>query len=165
MIQSPNDNAPFYESIRRYAARIMGNWPDADDVAQETHLRYLKSGNLFQGTQLRNFLYRTARNYMIDIFRKRKRFNKLIEQDSQATIAYENKPAEIQPDQAAQNSEMNSIVRKKVKNLSPQTQEILHLRYDEQMKTKDIAEIIGLSHGNVRRILSEAVAKLAQELT
>ena len=51
-----------------------------------------------------------------------------------------------------------------VNRLSPQKQEILHLRYDEQMKAKDIAEVVGLSYGNVRRILSETIAFLSKEL-
>lgn len=103
---------------------------------------------------------------MIDQHRRRKLHAKLTsDENSESSLAYRSlftPPAS--PDQNAQTSELQAIVRQKVNQLSPQKQEILHLRYDEQMKAKDIAEVVGLSYGNVRRILSETIAQLSKEL-
>ena len=165
MTQIPSD-FPFYDQIHRYALRVTGSPDEADDVAQEVCLRYLNSGKTYQADQLRNYLYRTARNYMIDQHRRRTLHAKLTsDENSESSLAYRSlfvPPAS--PDQSVQTSELQAIVRQTVNRLSPQKQEILHLRYDEQMKAKDIAEVVGLSYGNVRRILSETIASLSKEL-
>ena len=166
MTQIPSDLLPFYDQIHRYALRVTGSRNEADDVTQEVFLRYLGSGKSYQGDQLRNYLYRTARNYMIDQHRRKTLHAKLTsDENSESSLAYRSlfvPPAP--PDQSAQTSELQAIVRRQVNRLSPQKQEILHLRYDEQMKAKDIAEVVGLSYGNVRRILSETIAQLSKEL-
>lgn len=163
MTYNSGQSAPYYEQIRQYAARVTGNWEDAEDVAQETQLRYLSSGKEYQDAQLRNCLYSIARNYMIDLFRRKRLLSKITEPSGSAALIYENLHDAPSPEQAAQNAEMRVILREKLNALSSQTREILHLRYDESMKSKDIAEITGLSYGNVRRILSETIAKLAEE--
>lgn len=103
---------------------------------------------------------------MIDQHRRRTLHAKLTsDENSESSLAYRSlfvPPAS--PDQSVQTSELQAIVRQTVNRLSPQKQEILHLRYDEQMKAKDIAEVVGLSYGNVRRILSETIAFLSKEL-
>ena len=166
MTQIPSDLLPFYDQIHRYAFRVTGSRDEADDVTQEVFLRYLGSGKSYHGDQLRNYLYRTARNYMIDQHRRRTLHAKLTsDENSESSLAYRSlftPPAS--PDQSVQTSELQAIVRQQVNRLSPQKQEILHLRYDEQMKAKDIAEVVGLSYGNVRRILSETIAFLSKEL-
>ena len=165
MTQIPSD-FPFYDQIHRYALRVTGSPDEADDVAQEVCLRYLNSGKTYQADQLRNYLYRTARNYMIDQHRRRTLHTKLTsDENSESSLAYRSLfvPPAL-PEQSVQTSELQAIVRQSVDRLSPQKQEILHLRYDEQMKTKDIAEVVGLSYGNVRRILSETIASLSKEL-
>lgn len=71
---------------------------------------------------------------------------------------------ESSPDEIVQTSKVFEIVRQAISGLSPQKQEIIYLRYNEQMKTKDIAEYVGLSYGNVRRILCETLAQLSKVL-
>lgn len=103
---------------------------------------------------------------MIDQHRRKTLHAKLTSDEySDSSLAYRSlfAPPES-PDRSAQMSELFEILRQKINQLSPQKQEILHLRYDEQMRTKDIAEIVGLSCGNVRLILSETIALLSKEL-
>ena len=38
------------------------------------------------------------------------------------------------------------------------------MRYRGGLKEKDIAEVVNLSYGNVRRILSETIAQLSKEM-
>lgn len=166
MTQFSSDILPYYHQICRYAARVTGSPDDAEDVAQEVCLRYLRSGKTYQADQLRNYLYRTARNYMIDQNRRQKLHVKVTsDENSAGSLAYRSlfvPPSS--PDDSIETSELCQIVRQAVSKLSPQKQEILHLRYDEQMKAKDIAEVVGLTYGNVRRILSETIAFLSKEL-
>ena len=171
MTQKSSDLPPYYDHIYRYAYRFMGSLDDADDVRQEVFCRYYdslskdESKRSYQGNQLRNYLYFIARNYMIDIIRQRGLHGKIaIDEDGDVSLVYSGLTASgASPEQAAQTSELQAIVRQKVSQLTPQKQEILHLRYVEQMKAKDIAEIIGKSYGNVRRILSVSFAELSKD--
>ena len=103
---------------------------------------------------------------MIDQYRRNMRRLKIFtDENGEFILMYrELHVPSASPDQNVQKLEMLEIIRQKVNQLSPQKQEILHLRYDEQMKAKDIAEVVGLSYGNVRRILSETIAFLSKEL-
>lgn len=166
MTQISSDLLPFYDQIRRYAFRVTGSSHDADDVVQEVCLRYLDSGKSYKANQLRNYLYRTARNYMIDQHRRMKLRLKLFsDEDSKFSLLYRDLHVPLEsPDQDVQKSELFAIIRQKVNQLPPQKQEILHLRYDEGLSVKDIPEIIDLTYGNVRRILSETIAQLSMEM-
>lgn len=163
MTQIPSELLVFYDMIHRYAYRVTKSCHEADDVTQETFLRYLDSGKSCKGDELRNYLYRTARNYMIDQGRRKKPLLLTTDENDESPLEYRCLYVEVAED-ALQNEELNTIVRKAVRSLSIQKQEILHLRYDEKLKAKDIAEIVGLSYGNVRRILSETIAFLSKEL-
>lgn len=166
MTQVSNDLLPYYDGIRRYALRVTGSPHDADDVAQEVCLRYLKSGESNPECGLRAYLYRTAKNIMIDQYRRHKlRLKVFTDENGKFILMYQElhvPPAT--PDQNVQKSEMLELIRQKANQLSPQKQEILHLRYDEDLKAKEIAEIVGLTYGNVRRILSETIAQLSMQL-
>lgn len=169
MTRNSSDLPPYYDQILRYAYRIMRNLNDAEDVRQEIYLRYYqsvmkdKSKQAYQGDQLRNYLYRIARNYMIDIFRGRGVIGRFVsDENGEMSLVYSGLTSVESPEISALTSERQEIVRQAISHLSPLKQEILHLRYDEGMKTKDIAEIIGMTHGNVRRILSETIAQLSK---
>lgn len=169
MTQHSSDLPPFYDQIYRYAYRFMRKQEDAEDVRQEVYLRYYQSiekdesKQAYQGDQLRNYLYRIARNYMIDLIRKRGQFGRLTsDENGELTLVYSSLASVDSPEKSVQTSELQKVVCQTVNHLSPQKREILHLRYDEGMKTKDIAEIIGTSHGNIRRILSETLSLLSK---
>lgn len=166
MAQLTSDSFPYYDHILRYATRVTGSRDDGEDVAQEVCLRYIRSGKTYLGDQLRNYLYRMARNYIIDQNRRKKLHARVTaDENSIVVIAYRNLfQSEPLPHQSVQDAETFAILHKKINQLPALKQEILHLRYDEKMKAKDIAEIVGLSYGNVRRILSETIAQLLTEL-
>ncbi len=156
-----NDDA-LYEAVRRYAARLLSDAQIAQDIAQEVFLR--------QSTQTpppenpRAWAYRTARNLVIDHFRKTKRL----------TFA---KPAEGEleslPDAAtrfnpvllAEQKELNAMLHEKIDELSPRHREVLRLKFQEGLKYAEIAEVIGEPITTVGWLLHEAIQKLRDSLT
>ena len=136
MTQKSSDLPPYYDHIYRYAYRFMGSLDDADDVRQEVFCRYYdslskdESKRSYQGDQLRNYLYLIARNYMIDLIRRRGQHERIsIDEDGDLSLVYSGLMASgASPERSAQTSELQAIVRQKVNQLSPQKQEILHLR-------------------------------------
>lgn len=154
---------PFQEDIRHYAARTMGNWSDADDVVQETAFRYLKAAPPLEGRDLRSFLYRTARNYMVDVFRKRKLAKIRKDTNGNAILPSLADSASKNPALQAEKNEETERVSVLIRTLPPQTQEILRLRYYENMKTREIAEVTGISYGYVRKLLCETIRRLCEQ--
>lgn len=155
---------PFYDDIRRYAARIMGNWYDADDVVQETFYRYFKSEYACPEHQQRSCLYRIARNFMIDSFRKRKHFTQTTDDQGNVLLPTLADPSAIDPSLTVQQRDSFQRLERQILQKPPRVQEILRLRYNEDMKTKDIAFVLGMGHANVRKILSQTIAQLSEQM-
>ena len=65
----------FYTKIFRYVAYKVGNREDAEDITAEVFIRMLKSINSFsfQGHPFSSWLFRIARNMVVDYFRKNSR--------------------------------------------------------------------------------------------
>jgi len=61
---------PLYDAIRRYAARLLKNLDAGEDIAQEVFLRLEQQRETV--TQPQAWAYRTARNLVIDQFRRAK---------------------------------------------------------------------------------------------
>lgn len=153
---------PFQDELRAYAARVTGNWADAEDVVQETALRYLKSPPDLTENALRSFLYRIARNYMIDLFRRKKLAKIQSDAYGNPVLVPRTESAVSNPARIAEQNEDIRQVRRRIQALPPQTREILLLRYFEGMKTREIAEITGFSHGYVRKLLCQTIALLSE---
>lgn len=134
----------------------------ADDITQEVFLRYLKSGVSYRGVRLRNYLYTIAKNCIVDWYRYHRPIVQILDDDD---IEKNSSPSPAPaPDQVLEEAELIEIMLQKIDKLSPQKQEILFLRYRGGLKEKDIAEVVNLSYGNVRRILSETIAQLSKEM-
>ena len=159
-----NSPFPYQDDIRRYAARMTGNWTDADDVVQETALRFLKSPPALEGNALRSFLYRIARNYMLDLFRRRKLAKITRDADGNAVLPALTDSVLADPARLAEQNEDVRRMGRLIQNLPPQAREVLRLRYFENMKTRDIAEITGLSYGYVRKLLCGTVGRLTEQM-
>jgi len=138
----------------------------AEDLTSETFLkcwRYIKKQNetekndeSIRNGNLGSFLYKIARNLIIDFYRKKKeisldmteRKNENIIDDRQDILAEINKKQEIQ------------ALRKCLDTLKDDYQEILILRYVEDLSMSEIAEITGKSEGTIRVLIHRATKSL-----
>lgn len=164
MTQTELTHQRYYDDIRRYAIRVTGNASDADDVAQETFYRFLKSESDCPKDQQRNYLYRIARNFMIDSFRKEKRIKRYSGDPQNDIIPCLADEKSLDPARTAMQNDSADQVRKTIQQSAPLVQEILRLRYNENMKTKDIAFVMNLGHSNVRKILSQTISQLSEQM-
>lgn len=63
----------YYKEILNYVSKLVGDKESAKDIAQETFVRVME---LDSNKQInRSFLYKTARNIVIDELRKNKKFS------------------------------------------------------------------------------------------
>ncbi len=148
----------FYESTRKplygYLFRIVSDTALAQDLFQETYLRFLKAERkpMDDATQ-RAYLFRIAANLVNDHFRKHKReragMTELLTEASEVPDV----PADPRP------------VNKALEQLSKQNKALLWLAYVEQFDHITIAEMLGVQKGSVRVLLFRAKQKMLSLLS
>lgn len=134
----------YYERIYRYCRINLNHRPAADDVCQEVFIRAwkalpkftLKDGGTFQA-----FLYRIARNLIIDLSRKKKEISiDYVEEISQDENLVE----------GISQKENIEKVKNALAKLADMDRQIIILRYFEEMSHSEVAKIINIKEGALR---------------
>lgn len=163
MSDGPSELADSFEQVLRQretevlrtAFRILGNWADAEDVAQEVFLRLHRHGTAFPNdSALRSWLYRVAVNLCLDRMRSSKRFEPLAELTS-GTVSAE---------AAILREEQKQIVMTALGVLAPKERAAIVLREIEGLSTAEVAAILGSSEATVRSQVATAIGKLRSHL-
>lgn len=116
----------------------------AEDVCQETFLRAWKSLPSFTITQdgtFQAFLFRIAKNLIIDLSRKKKVFS---------LAEYEEIETDEDFAEALDRASDIDKVRLALSRLKEEERQILVLRYFEDLSHTEIAKIIGIKEGALR---------------
>jgi RNA polymerase sigma-70 factor (ECF subfamily) len=146
---------PLYEAIRRYAARLLNDLEAGNDIAQEVFLRLEQQSAEVAHPQA--WAYRTARNLVIDHYRK----------SGRTTSLPDDLPADatkFNPVILTENKEIHMMIQQKINDLAPRHREVLRLKFQEGLKYNQIAEILGETVSNVTWLVHEAIALLRKEL-
>lgn len=129
----------------------------AQDAAQETFLkavRWLDSCGGFQGA-FRPFLYKIAKNICIDL-------NRTMERSEISLESLPGEPAYQESGFAAAEEKAN--LRALTAQLEPEQRELVLLRFAQQLKLREIAQITGLPLRTVQSRLRAALKTLKMQL-
>ena len=141
---------------------MIGPGDDADDVGQETFVRFLGSLPRFRGdSSVRTYLTRIAMNLSIDVLKRRKRtlgWIRFGESKTDANIAAPDETRTIEQD------DTRARVRRAVDRLDVNGRSVVVLRILEERSTREAAEILGVPEGTVMSRLKRAMEKLEVEL-
>ena len=149
----------YQRPLTRYARGILRNLEPAREVVQESFLRLWKNGEVESGNPLRIWLYRTTRNLAIDHLRKEGRMESLSENDEEQLPCPEQMPSEaLEKKQASKN------IMSEVDSLPAKYQEVLRLKFQEELSYKEISEVTGHSVSHVGVLLHTAILNLRQSL-
>ncbi len=145
-----------YDKLLRYCYMKLRDRTLAEDVTQETFIRFFESKDYHSTGKEMAYLYTIARNLCIDYFRKQK--EELIE----------DLPAKIQemPDSS---DKVESIVdqlsiEQALDHLTDDEREAVVLRFSGELSVEDIAKSMDISRFAVRRRISSALEKLRKEM-
>lgn len=145
--------AEFGAQIEAYGTRLLGDPERARDIVQETFIR-LWQGKLQERQNVRAWLYRVARNLCLDSLRRQRRYVSL----EGAELLYARDGSD--PAQEAGDREEREIMLNNVRQLPPRQQEVLRLKFQENLSYAQIAEITGEPVTTVGWHLHEAMKSL-----
>jgi len=162
------DSQAFKQLIKRYEARVaavvfgmLGNCPEAEDVGQETFIRFYKNLDQFKGkSSVATYLTRIAINLSLnELKRRKKKLKRFVHQ-------IEDEDFEI-PDENSENvyNEQQEIVHQAIQRLDPKFRAVVVLRLMEGYSTVETANILGVPVGTVLSRLTRAQTKLKEYLS
>ncbi len=129
------------------AYRYLGNADDASDVAQETFIRAWKHLNKFDTSRnFKTWILAIAKNASLDHIKKKKPvlFSKIEEGDGELDTflaPYVESP-EL-PSELLERKDTGEMLERALIKLPPAYQAVLSLRYHEDLKFREIAEVLG----------------------
>ena len=153
--------------IYRFGMKMCRHPEDAEDVLQDTMLTLARSFRDFRGaSSISTWLYSIARSFCIKKRRKSK-FAPKVEESLEGlspSTAGALESAQPRPDAQAESNQVWAQVQDAIRNLDPDFREVLMLRDVEGLKTKEVAEVVGISVSAVKSRLHRARAELRAKL-
>ena len=167
LVAVQNGNLSAYtDFVRRYEKRIaatvigmLGDCPEADDVGQETFIRFYKNINNFRGdSSVATYLTRIAINLSLNELKRRKRQEARsvpLSHAAKETVA-------LNRDELA---DMKQYIHRSIQRLDGKFRSVVVLRLLEGYSTKETAEILKLPMGTVLSRLARGQNKLREMLS
>jgi RNA polymerase sigma-70 factor (ECF subfamily) len=137
---------------------MVGDINIAREIIQESFLKLCRQQESEIEPLLPSWLFRVSRNLAIDHLRKEKRMKTSNLQTIDEWVA-DRRPY---PDahEKVVNSETNQSIQIQVQQLPPSQQEVIRLRFENQLSYRQIADITGHTPTNVGFLLHTAIHKL-----
>lgn len=150
----------YYDSVFRYCSHRLFNRQLAEDVTSTVFFKAMNAMNSFKGNSknFHNWLYRIATNTVNDHLRdavKRKETIRIVSDNIRSGSHF-----------IANNdlSDKKVLLKQALLSLKPKYQAVITLRFFENMKLIEIAEVLGQKPATIRSILSRALDKLRKKL-
>lgn len=161
-----NDSA-FRILVQRYESQVastvigmLGHCPEADDVGQDTFIRFYNALTNFRGdSQVSTYLTRIAINLSLNELKRRKRrFGLFVNQD-------ENSPEIADDNHQSEATSSKELIDKALERLEAKFKSVVVLRLIDGYSTEETAKILNLPLGTVLSRLSRAQLKLKDILS
>ena len=161
------DDSAFEVLVKRHESRVaatvismLGRCPEADDVGQETFIRFYNGLKNFRGdSNVATYITRIAINLSLNELKRRKRKTMLFIKPE-----YENSDI-VDHNNQDQFNEEKEFVNMAIKKLQPKFQSVIVLRLIDGYSTEETAEILKIPVGTVLSRLARGQQKLKNLLS
>ncbi len=144
--------------VYRYIFARVGNHPDSEDLTAQVFMDALKGWHRFsKGGNVAAWLFTIARNKIVDRHRKIKKTVYLEDIPDITADSYEPLQGIIDKETARQ---LTLLLQK----LSPDQQELLHLRFAGELTYAQIAEVLGKSESAVKMAIHRLLKQLQENM-
>lgn len=169
----------FFPKILRFTALNVNEVQNAEDIASEVFIkayRYIRKLNL-NAVNLKPWLYKVARNLVIDFYRKEARkggkisLDQYLEEKSAAdhineeiidkALVFE-KDLDFEFNQVGEEKIINAELLKNLNTLTEIQKQVIILRFVEDLDHKSIGRIVNKNEIAVRAISFRAISKLRE---
>ena len=148
-----------FDKIYRYIVLKIGNKTEAEDMTQQVFLNALKSISSFKwkGIPFSAWLFRIARNQVVDYLRKKTR---------QATAPLDESLAssDSTPELIAEQKIDTEQLLAATTRLTSAQREVISLRFTSELPIAQVAKIMGKNEGAVKALQHSAIVALRKAL-
>lgn len=170
------DTAAFEQLVHRHDKKVFGiaagyvrNAEDAKDIYQEVFLRVYRSLSKFQmRSEFSTWLHRITTNVCLTYQSRSRRHHFFslseTEQDDHSDDGPCRMVADVAADRKTTDGEITQYVQQALAALSPQQRLVFTLRHYEGYRLKEIAAMMDLAEGTVKRYLFTSMERMKEEL-
>ena len=149
----------FEGRLLRYTSRFVS--PDqAREIVQEAFLRLWQQDPKEVEEHLAEWLFRVCRNQAVDLQRKEKRLSRIDGHEELENVKSEG----LSQDSKIEKEERENSLLKYISHLPLPQQEVLRLKFQEDLSYKQISAITGHSVSHVGVLIHTAVTSLRRKL-
>jgi RNA polymerase sigma-70 factor (ECF subfamily) len=145
----------FSPAIYRYAVRLLGDRDTAEDCVSETFSRFLQAIRSGGGPKdnVRAYLYRVAHNWITDFYRRSRETTQPLELEDSIDVT-------TNPSRMVMEEQERHQVRKALLRLPPDQQQVIALRFLEEMSHDEVAVILDKTVEATRALQYRALTTL-----
>ena len=147
----------FERPLLQFATRITGDRDRAKDIVQETFIKYQRNGAPSDPSTAATWLFTVCRNAALNVCRKEKRLLLLDETLMEAQPSEDPLPGEV-----LEQKEAAGFLMRIIATLPPRQQEVLQLKFQNDLSYEQIAEITKTNANNVGVLIHTALKTLRQ---
>jgi len=148
----------YKERLYWHIRKIVVSHDDADDVLQNTFIKVFRGiDNFKQESQLFSWMYRIATNESISFINKRAK-----EKNVDISDYHQQLTSNLSSDSLFSGDEIELILQKAIKTLPTKQQLVFNMKYFDNLKYKQIAEILDTSEGALKASYFHAVRKVEE---
>lgn len=153
----------FRELLKLYQERlywqirnILKNHEDTDDVLQNTFIKIFRNIEKFKGeSQLFSWMYRIATNEAITFLNNRAKKQQISSEELQQQIV-----DNLVNDVYFEGDEIQLKLQKAIATLPERQQQVFNMKYFQELKYKEISDILGTSEGALKASYHHATKKI-----
>lgn len=150
----------YKERLYWHIRKIVLNHDDADDILQDTFVKVYKNIETFKGdSKLYSWLYRIATNESITFLNKKAK-----EQHIDSESLHSQLVNNLQSDEYFEGDEIQLKLQKAIALLPQKQQLVFNMRYFDEIKYEDMAEILETSVGALKASYHHAAKKIEEFL-
>lgn len=143
--------------LLQYATRITGNSERARDVVQEAFIKFQRNGAVAP-EKTATWLFTVCRNGALNVCRKEKRMMYVDEE-----IIESREDEQPMPFERIEEREASGFLMKILATLPPRQQEVLQLKFQNDLSYQEIAEITKTTKNSVGVLIHTALKTLRQK--
>ena len=148
--------ATYKERLYWHIRKIVVSHDDADDVLQNTFIKIFRGiDNFKQESQLFSWMYRIATNESISFINKRAK-----ERNVDITEYQHSLVSNLDSDLNFDGDAIQLILQKAIQTLPTKQQLVFNMKYFDELKYKDISDILETTEGALKASYFHAVKKI-----